>query len=919
MIVLKGIVVIISTLMFLVYLMSPYEMGTDKLNKRDTAQEGQQSILKHDQLADDVVQELVSFFPAPEGIGGNGSLGAAMSQSGDTLILSSTSTLGHGVVYVYQLVDDSWQQTQVLTPSNPAASRRFGRAINISHNRILVADPYYESPDYGHNGVVYVYENINGSWQETHQISSGTFNGLDYYGLSLAQNENQIFVGSPWDLSLGNRGGGVYVYTYQNNNWVETQQLFNSNGNNRDRFGYSLALDGDQLLVGVPYDDSSDEDGGAVYNYVFNDGIWTFGEVIYSTDIKADEKFGLSVSLYGDYAVIGTGSEERDDLGQYINNGQVYIQKHDGEKWHAYQTISSEAVNDYDDFGYKVSIAGDQIVVTSPNNADATGRYGAIYFYQLIGTNWTLTDVIKDEYEQGAWYKGFGSNFLVSYDRLFIMDRGNSSNPQINAKVLEYKNSDTEWEHTYSFTEMGSAESLYASGVAISATHILIGAPGDSQLGKQSGAVYAYEFNGSDWQFLTKLFPTMGYPTAPNGELSYNDLNFGSSLAINGEYAAVSAPSFSRANAVYLYQFIDGIWDLDFIFNVASSDRVRFFGKSISFEGDLIAIGTDKVVDGDVVGAVYIYQNMEEGWEQVGLLESPSLEHDTFADDLDIYENNLLVGMPGHGQGPNHKGRAFLYSFDQEEWHLTHEFDAGVDSRGYYYGESVAYEDDVVMIGTHHEFEFSVGNHLGAVYVYEEFIGEWNLTQKLKIPLSETGTGFGGEIVMSENYAVIGRPENLNNIATGIGDGGAYLFTQTDGLWTFKENIKPTSNSKNFGSAISLDNDLVLIGSNLDNTNGFKSGAAILFELGIDYIIAGHVIGLMENNELTLSINDSEFLTINQIGHFEFSSIFESGESYLVKITDMKFPQQCVIANAYGSIPNNHIKNVKITCEGVIE
>ena len=95
--------------------------------------------------------------------------------------------------------------------------------------------------------------------------------------------------------------------------WSEMQKLNASDGATDDRFGRSVSLDGDTVLIGAADDDNGD-DSGSVYVFTRMGTTWTQQAKLLPSDGAKDDRFGFSVSLDGDTALIGAFGDD-DNVG----------------------------------------------------------------------------------------------------------------------------------------------------------------------------------------------------------------------------------------------------------------------------------------------------------------------------------------------------------------------------------------------------------------------------------------------------------------------------------------------------------------------------------------------------------------------------------------------------------------------------
>ncbi|MCB7129976.1 MAG: FG-GAP repeat protein, partial [Candidatus Brocadiales bacterium] len=134
----------------------------------------------------------------------------------------------------------------------------------------------------------------------------------DYFGYSVALSGDYALVGAPWEDAGGSGAGAAYIfYRTGINSWDSGTKLLAPDTQAGDYFGYSVAISGDYALVGAEEEDAGGGNAGAAYIF-YRTGInsWDGGTKIVAPDAQADNLFGRSVAISGDYAVVGAPWED---------------------------------------------------------------------------------------------------------------------------------------------------------------------------------------------------------------------------------------------------------------------------------------------------------------------------------------------------------------------------------------------------------------------------------------------------------------------------------------------------------------------------------------------------------------------------------------------------------------------------------
>jgi hypothetical protein len=331
-----------------------------------------------------------------------GAYGEAEDASGGNTLSSA------GSVYVFkkdQGGTDNWGQIKKIVASDRAGGDYFGWSVAIAGDYIVVGACYEDHDASGGStlsnaGSVYVFQKDQGgtdNWGQIKKIVASDRGATDYFGYSVAIAGDYIVVGAHKEAQDASGGttlsdaGSAYVFqkdTGGTDNWGQIKKIVASDRAADDFFGYSVAIAGDYIVVGA-YQEDEDASGANTLSvagsaYVFQKdtgGTDNWGQIkkIVASVRAGYDKFGHSVAIAGDYIVVGAYLEDEDASGgnTLSNTGSAYVFKKDQggtNNWGQLQKIvaSDRATNDF--FGYSVAIAGDYIVVGAPNeDEDASG------------------------------------------------------------------------------------------------------------------------------------------------------------------------------------------------------------------------------------------------------------------------------------------------------------------------------------------------------------------------------------------------------------------------------------------------------------------------------------------------------------------------------------------------------------------
>ncbi len=388
------------------------------------------------------------------------------------------------------------------------------------------------------------------------------------------------------------------LYLYDGQYWFPMQlapfgtspliDRFASDGATSDYFGFRVAIDGNYAVVGVLGASSSQ---GKVYVFARVGNTWMEQAILTAPGGVANDNFGTSVAISGDYIVVGAYSRDVRVSSSVTNTdqGTAYVFVRSGTTW-AWQTTltnSDGAAGDW--FGVAVSMAGDNIMVAaSSKTVGANAQQGRAYIFTR-----STTSIIQPWVQQanlsafdGAAGDSFGRSISISGGYAMVGASGKDIGTNFNqGKAYIYARTGTTWNLQTSLTASdGAANDFFGFSVAIAGDYAVVGADG-----KNSGAgkVYTYARSGASWVALTPLAPS---------DLVANDY-FGTSVSLSGEYLLVGAEGKDVSGnidqgAAYLYQRSGVGWS--FVRRITDDSPARTFnGRSVGISNGSFVIGGD--------------------------------------------------------------------------------------------------------------------------------------------------------------------------------------------------------------------------------------------------------------------------------------------------------------------------------------
>jgi hypothetical protein len=210
-----------------------------------------------------------------------------------------------GAAYVFELTEGRWRQTQKLTAQDADADDRFGRAVALAGSRALVGARIDDgaAPD---AGAVYVFELVDGTWRQTQKLTAADANDGDRFGGAVALGGDQALVGAGRDDEIAENGGAGYAFRFSGGDWRQTQKLTPDDPPEPGtRFGSTLALQRDVAFVGAGHDSEQGKNAGAVFVFQREGGRWRQTQKVIARGDAAGSRFGSAVSIDGNRAIVG--------------------------------------------------------------------------------------------------------------------------------------------------------------------------------------------------------------------------------------------------------------------------------------------------------------------------------------------------------------------------------------------------------------------------------------------------------------------------------------------------------------------------------------------------------------------------------------------------------------------------------------
>ncbi len=335
----------------------------------------------------------------------------------------------------------------------------------------------------------------------------------DYMGRAIAIDSDTAILGAYGDDDLGNESGAAYIFTRDASGvWSMQQKLSASDGAADDRFGWTVAIDGDTAVVGRESWDFFAPPPGAAYVFTRDaSGVWSEQQKLTAYDGAAGDYYGESVAISGNTIVVGARGD--DDLGD--NSGSVYIYTNDGSGvWALQQKLNVTGQTENDLFGSEVELDGDTAVIAAYgyDYSGTISNSGAAYvFTRDTAGIWSEQQMLTPD--DNASNKGFAGAVALSGDNAAIGAWGDDATLVNGGAVYLYsRDGSGNWsqQQKLSASDMETGD-YFGFSVAIEGDRLIAGAGGADDNGTDAGAVYFFSDDGTGvWSEQRKLLASDG-------------------------------------------------------------------------------------------------------------------------------------------------------------------------------------------------------------------------------------------------------------------------------------------------------------------------------------------------------------------------------------------------------------------------
>lgn len=691
--------------------------------------------------------------------------GGAVALDGNTALIGAIGANdGCGAAYVFVRSGTTWTQQQRLVLAAPEGADDFGVAVALSGNTALVGASQRDIGANDAQGAAYVFVRNGNQWNQQAQLLATAGGAYDFFGENVALDGDTALIGD-------SRNEAAFVFGRSGSAWSVRQRLVASDAaGQQDAFGSDVALDGDLALVAAV---SRNSGTGAVYAFARSGANFVEQDMLTASDGSAHAVFGVDLALDGDRALIG--ARDTGPFNGFAGQGTAYVFERGGNAWTERAILRVASGIGGDQFGNAVALEGDIALGGAANVAiGANPNQGAVHaFVHTSGNTWM--EQARIDSGNGAYEAQFGAAVAL-WDAWAVVGAPgeNVGNNASQGAAYVFARHGAEWTlDARLLGPDGAAGDAFGSAVAVSDTHLLIGAPLHERGGLvDHGAVHVFARDGDDWVLQTTLLPDGIADQFDGGVL------FGSALALQGTRALIGAPGarnsgMFNSGAGFVFDRSGAVWSQTSRLaatDPAPNDRT---GASLALDGDTAVLGApDDDVDGrSDQGSALVFVRSGDAWTQQTRLVAPDgATSDNAGIAVALSGDTALLGIPDATIGTTpEQGAVRVFRRSGNTWSAQQKLVASDGANYDTFGTTLAFDGDVALIGTDFVPE--------PLYVFKRSGDSFAQTLRIDAADSRMNDRFGRAIALWSNIALIGAAGDDGEGRFGNpGEGSAYVY-----------------------------------------------------------------------------------------------------------------------------------------------
>ena len=332
--------------------------------------------------------------------------------------------------------------------------------------------------------------------------------------------------------------------------------------------------------------------------------------------------------------------------------------------------------------------------------------------------------------------------------------------------------------------------------------------------------------SSAQFQSGTQLFPST----------IIDDQDFGYSVDVHGDVAIVGAfrdddGILLETGAAFVYRYDGTQWLEEQKLEAAERGILNWYGWAVALEDNLALVSTR---NGDAFatngGEVTVYRHSSGMWQEESTLTPSDQIVSDFGFALDIDDDVIAVGSPGHpGLAANTtEGAAYVYRYDGANWNEEDILFGSDLSNQSQFGSAIAIDGDRMLVGAFNADD-STSNQAGKLFVFDYDGTAWNETAVLQSNRSNNIANLGVSVALEGEWAIGGA--QLDSGLAG-GAGAVFVYRHDGQNWNFHSKLTASDGEGFylFGISTALEGETLLVGAeNWAEPGGDTTGKVYLF------------------------------------------------------------------------------------------
>ncbi len=378
-------------------------------------------------------------------------------------------------------------EIQTLISSDIAEEDFFGNAVAITDNYMMIGAGY-DDDNGSRSGSVYVYEKLDNQWEQTAKLIASDGSENDFFGYTITMNDEWAFISS---VGADTYAGKVYVFHNISGVWQEESILTASDATEYDFFGYAMDNSGEYVVIGAYGNDDAATESGAIYLFRWVDGSWIEHQKLTAEDAAANDKFGISVAMNNSFVVVGAP----ENANEGVKTGSVYLFHNAMDDWIPFDKLTAEDAALGDHFGSSVAIDDYYFVVGAEYKNEGETWSGAAYVYQDYGDNWEQTAKLTPTDPALYQYFGHSADVFQNHILIGGKGETSFSQDQKGvAYMFNYTSENNTWNTLAKIQPQEyEASDFFGRSVCMSSNAILIGAHASDVNYEDAGIAYVFD------------------------------------------------------------------------------------------------------------------------------------------------------------------------------------------------------------------------------------------------------------------------------------------------------------------------------------------------------------------------------------------------------------------------------------------